>query len=377
MPIAFHLPSALRSSLPYSLTSARSGTSRLALLSLCAAAGAAVAAPGTGNPNGGCTVPVAGRAVSITNPTHVIGNGTKASCTSEAVVRAVAAGGVITFNCGPDPVTIVMKQTAKVFNDRPNVTIDGGGKVTLSGDGVRRILYQNTCDEAQHWTTPYCGTQELPKLTVQNITFTRGDSEGQTYGQPEVLGGGAIYVRGGQFKVVNSRFFRNTCDATGPDVGGAAVRVFGNSPVAPVYITNSTFGGGENYANRCSNGGAISGLHASFTITNTLITYNDAIGYGANPAEPGTPGGGSGGAIYQDGNTIDLTMCGNKIAHNHANEGGGASFFVSNNLTGTMSITDSSLIDNPSDKFETRGLPGIFVLARPGQPVITNSILRD
>lgn len=358
------------------LPSSRSSVSRAALWPLLAAAGAAVAAPGTGNPDGQCTVPVAGRAANVTNPTHVIGTGTPASCTSEAVVKAVAAGGIITFNCGPDPVTITMKATAKVFNDRPNVTIDGGGKVTLSGGGVRRILYQNTCDPAQKWTTDHCHTQELPKLTVQNLTFTRGNSAGQTYGLGEVLGGGAIYVRGGQFKVVNSRFFKNSCEATGPDVGGAAVRVFGNSPVAPVYITNSTFGGGRLYANNCSNGGALSGLHASFTITNSLITYNNAIGYGANPPAQGTPGGGSGGAIYQDGNTIDLTMCGNKIAHNHAKEGGGASFFVSNDLTGTMSITDSTLIGNPSDKFETRGLPGIFILARPGQPVITNSILK-
>lgn len=348
-----------------------------AALPLALAAAAAVAAPGFGNPNGQCAVPPAARAANVANPTHVIGTGTKASCTSEAVVKAVAAGGVITFNCGPDPVTITMKQTAKVFNDRPDVTLDGGGKVTLSGGGVRRILYQNTCDKAQHWTSPYCGTQESPKLTVQNITFTRGNSAGQTYGQPEVLGGGAIFVRGGQFKLVNTRFFKNTCEDTGPDLGGAAVRVFGNSPVAPVYITNSTFGGGTTYANRCSNGGAISGLHASFSIFNSLISYNQAVGYGANPPEPGTPGGGSGGAIYQDGNTIDLTMCGTKITHNHANEGGGASFFVSNDLTGTMAITDSQLIDNPSDKFETPGLPGIFVLARPGQPVITNSVIRD
>jgi hypothetical protein len=29
---------------------------------------------------------------------------------------------------------------------RPNIVIDGGGKITLSGAGTRRILYMNTCD---------------------------------------------------------------------------------------------------------------------------------------------------------------------------------------------------------------------------------------
>jgi hypothetical protein len=43
---------------------------------------------------------------------HVVGHGTPGSCTSQAVVRAVAAGGVIAFSCGPRPVTIVMTATA-------------------------------------------------------------------------------------------------------------------------------------------------------------------------------------------------------------------------------------------------------------------------
>ena len=349
------------------------GPSRWALVFFTLASTAALATPGTGNPDGNCAVPVAAQAESVASPNHVIGNGTPTSCTSAAVVAAVAAGGKIVFNCGPNPVTITMKATAKVFNDKPDVVLDGGGLVTLSGAGVRRILYQNTCDEKQHWTSPNCDTQDNPHLTVQNITLTKGNSTAQSYGLSEVYGGGAIFVRGGRLKVVNTRFFKNTCESTGPDLGGAGVRVFVSSPQAPVYITHSTFGGGTTYANSCSNGGAISGLGTSFSIYNSLITYNQAVGYGANPARQGTPGGGSGGGIYQDGDTYDLTMCGNRIAHNHAKEGGGASFFVSNTLTGTMSITDSALFDNPNDRFYTDGLPGIFILAKPGQPVIKNS----
>jgi hypothetical protein len=53
--------------------------------------------PKYGNPNGHAYVPAAGRAVSIARPNHVIGHGTPASCTSAAVVRAVAMGGIITF----------------------------------------------------------------------------------------------------------------------------------------------------------------------------------------------------------------------------------------------------------------------------------------
>ena len=94
-------------------------------------------------------VPKAARAVDTSHPDHVIGNGTPASCTSKKVVRAVAKGGVITFACGPDPVVITMRRPAKVVNTSRRVVIDGGGLVTLSGGGKRRILYQNTCDQGQ------------------------------------------------------------------------------------------------------------------------------------------------------------------------------------------------------------------------------------
>src|SRR5690348_4019535 len=47
-----------------------------------------------GNPNGRATVPAEARAVDTSKPTRVVGNGTAASCTSEAVVSAVGAGGI-------------------------------------------------------------------------------------------------------------------------------------------------------------------------------------------------------------------------------------------------------------------------------------------
>ena len=89
--------------------------------------------PTPGNPAGTAAIPAGAGAVDTSAPDHVVGNGTPASCTSQAVVGAVAKGGVITFDCGPSPVTIKMSATAKVFNNRPNVVIDGGGLVTLDG----------------------------------------------------------------------------------------------------------------------------------------------------------------------------------------------------------------------------------------------------
>ena len=329
--------------------------------------------PSAGNPNGHAAIPSAAEPVDTSHPTRTIGDGTPASCTSAAVVAAVAAGGVITFDCGPAPVVITMQSTAKVVNAHgPEVVLDGGGKVTLNGDDARRILYMNTCDPAQGWTSSHCQDQSTPELTVQNLTFEDGNSTGLTaYGG----GGGAIFANGGRLKVVNSRFVGNECDQTGPDLGGAAIRALEQYDNLPVYIVDSTFGGAPGDGGRCSNGGALSSIGVSWVVLNSVMTYNSAIGNGANPARSGTPGGGSGGAIYTDGDTYTVTVEGSIIEHNDANEGGGALFFVSDDKTGTLSIDDSTLSDNPSEGFETAGYPGIFFLGS-GHPVVDGSTLR-
>jgi hypothetical protein len=362
---------------------------------------------------------------------QVVGTGTPASCTSAAVVAAVKAGGTVTFSCGPSPVTIPMAQTAKVVNTSTSVVIDGGGLVTLSGGGANRILYMDTCDPAQVWTTSHCSQQATPQLTVKDLTFENGDSVGDG-----ATGGGAIYAYGGSLTVENSTFVdnqcapatgagvgggaidavwqydatpaqiidstfqgnvcdnpaagggggavfesqgnglsvkgssftNNSCVATGPDVGGGAIRVFvGQS--APVAVTNSTFTN-----NSCSNGGALSSLDASWNVQGSSFVDNRAIGIGANPAAPGTPGGGSGGAIYNDGDLMHLAVSDSLFEGNTANEGGGAAFFVSDNRTGSMSLASSVLCANVNSGFQTPGLPGVYSLGATA-PSITQSTL--
>lgn len=327
-----------------------------------------------GNPNGHAAIPADAQPADTSHADHVVGTGTPASCTSAALVAAVAAGGVITFSCGPDPVVITLAATAKVRNTSTRVVLDGGGKVTLSGGGARRILYLNTCDQAQVWTTSHCQNQQYPQLTVQNLTFENGNSIGQSSSPMDAGGGGAIFDRGGRLKIVNSRFVSNRCDSTGPDRGGAAVRAFEQWQNLPVYVVGSTFGGAPGLGGVCSNGGALSSIGVSWTVLNCVMTYNSAIGHGANPARGGTPGGGSGGAIYNDGNTYTLTIEGSIIEHNTANEGGGAVFYVSNDRSGTMAIRDSTLTGNLSKGFSTAGYPGIFFLGS-GKPAVSGSTL--
>jgi predicted outer membrane repeat protein len=308
--------------------------------------------PPAGNPGGDAYVPPAARVVNTSHPDHVIGHGTLASCTAAAVVKAVAEGGIITFSCGPRPVTITMNATAKVVNTSHEIVLDGGGKVTLNGAGSTRILYMNTCDPKQKITTDDCWEQQWPRLVVQNIRFENAYSAVRQTSTSN-YGGGAIFDQGGQLKVVSSTFTGNRCYSEGPDLGGGAIRAYGMYMATPIYVTDDTFIG-----NSCANGAALSGLYANFYVINSVMTGNKAVGWGANPASSGTPGGGSGGAIYTDGDRYNLTIDGTVISGNSAREGGGAIFFVVDAGGGTLRIEYSTLRRNPSGEFQNA--PGIF-----------------
>jgi hypothetical protein len=224
----------------------------------------------------------------------------------------------------------------------------------------------DTCDPKQVWTTSHCQDQASPTLVVQNLTFVHGNSTGEDF---DGGGGGAIFDRGGQLRIIDSTFTDSRCERYGPDIGGGAVRALSQYDNLPVYVVGSSF-----TDNVCSNGGALSSIGVSWTVLNTRFTSNRAIGYGANPAKSGTPGGGSGGAIYNDGDQMTLSIGGCAFTGNDAREGGGAVFFVSDNRTGTMEIRHSTLDGNLNAGFQSPGLPGVFFIGAR-RPTITDSRL--
>jgi hypothetical protein len=145
------------------------------------------------------------------------------------------------------------------------------------------------------------------------------------------------------------------------------VRALSQHHGRPVYVIRSTFRDGV-----CSNGAGLSSIGVSWSIFNSVFTGNRAVGRGANPTRPGTPGGGSGGALYADGNDFRVLVAGTRMTGNHAREGGGAIFFVSNDRSGTLEIRSSDLRANPSDGFQTD--PGIFFLGRDQK--VVGSVVR-
>jgi hypothetical protein len=322
--------------------------------------------PEAGNPGSSYPAPAGSGVEDVSHPDHVIGTGTPQSCTAKAFIEAVAQGGVITFDSGGKRVVIVLDSPARVYNNKPDVVIDGGGLVALSGGGKTRILYMNTCDKQQVWTTEHCDDQEHPRLCVQNLVFADGDSSGEG----KYDGGGAIFASGGRFKAVNCRFFNNACARTGQDLGGGAIRAFQQYGGQPVYIVNCVFGGADGYGNFGSNGGAVSSIGVSWTIVNSLFSHNYDTGRGGNPGN-----GGCGGAIYNDGNAMTLSVLGCRIEDNTTTTFGSAIFFVSNDHSGNIVIADSTIRRNSGGSWYP-AYPGIS-MHEDTRVSVTNSLIEN
>jgi hypothetical protein len=249
-----------------------------------------------------CSLPAP--AVNTSNPKTVVGSGTAASCTEAALDAAVAAGGIVTFQCGIAPATITVTSEIQVTQD---TTIDGGSLVTLSGGMKTRIMHIMSA-----WNVA------TPLLTVQNLTFTDGYTTDVLNTTSTKEGGAAIFEDGGSLTVINCTFTNNQCATTGEDVSGGAINGQG---VGTLIVEGSTFTG-----NVGSNGGAIGTQDENVTVVNSTFVGNSATGTGGNPGN-----GGDGGAMSYDGAMVSWTMCGDTFSKNKGSASGGAIFRVAYN----------------------------------------------
>jgi predicted outer membrane repeat protein len=267
-------------------------------------------------PSATCTLPISPPDTS--NATTVVGTG-DGTCTASALSAAVAAGGVIRFDCGT--ATIPITQTLTLRTDVAT-TIDGGGKITLDGGGTTQIMNFNHGDYRKNTTL----------LTLMNITLAHGRIHGTmpyAPAQPPCSQGyydgygGALFVRDGEVAIFNTVFDANQAEELGPDVGGGAVSLQG---VLKATIVGSTFVNGSG-----SNGGGIESLNSDFDVYNSVFDSNIATGNGANSDDStkcsvvATNGqhqvgsGGNAGAVAIDGGSDGThTFCGVTFKNNMA-----------------------------------------------------------
>ncbi len=220
----------------------------------------------------------------------VVGDGTPASCTDAALAAALAGGGAVTFDCGPDPVTIFV--THNVIAGGQVTAVDGGGLVTLDAGG-----------KVQHFLVLGGGELALRALTLQAGSFSTG---GAAYVAKNAIlrldtveirdcvadgggnDGGAVQNRG-TLTADNVQFVRNHAD----DSGGAIYNQGGSVTIhSSSFMSNTAADGGALYntsggmdvadsllqANRAGNyGGALLAGGGAVTVTNVTITQNQAV----------------------------------------------------------------------------------------------------
>lgn len=285
-------------------------------------------------PSGVCDVPA--KLVDTSKPTTVV-----TDCSSDAQLRAAAAtGGIVTFSCGT--ATISVASEIPVAKD---TTIDGGGKITLSGGGKSRVLHITSA-----WNV------STPLLTVQNLAFQDGYT---------TAGGGAIFEDGGSLTVIDSTFTNNKAAVVGQDVAGGAINGLG---IGTLIIVGSTF-----TSNSASNGGAVGTQDENVTVVNSTFASNSATGNGGNPGN-----GGDGGGLSYDGAHISLAFCGDTFTGNKANAAGGAVFRVGyNDQGGNPSVVtiDRSTFDGNSVDAQNGNAAGLYL--ENVQLAITNTTISN
>ena len=273
-----------------------------------------------------------------------VGTGTPASCGEAALRSAVENFTSIDFDCGPDPHTIVIN--SQIEPGAKNLTIDGGGLITLQGGGGNRLFYEHNNgfrSSTALWTFQNIrmigGYAPRPNYQAQDSQYP-DCAYGYTSGH-----GGAIYSRNVQIDVINAEFDDNEAATIGPDVGGGSIYVTAaiRARLHNVKISNS----------RGSNGGGAGFLQTTLLTSNVLFENNKATGRGGNNYKPElcpltfnhdnqVGAGGNGGGLYEDGRFDgDSEHCGLHSMNNGANQLGGG-YYRAANAVMRNTITGSS-----------------------------------
>lgn len=253
----------------------------------------------------------------------VVGTGTPGSCTETALRDAVTAvnngGGTITFNCGGAPHTIYLTQQLRFTAQGASYTIDGGGLISLDGQGATRLIYTLSGRKLN--------------LTIRNIELNNGYATGEPDSERARNQGGAIYSGyENTLTVQNVSFVGNRAQAQYHQYHGGGAIAIDTTSIAT--ISDSYF-----YDNSAPNGGAINNLLSRLTITRSVFLENHAT--------RNDPGGG--GAIYNDAGK--LTIKDSHILDNVSANLGGGIFSWAHDVNGSYSgatVIKNTVIDGNS-----------------------------
>ena len=254
---------------------------------------------------------------------EVVGDGTAASCSEQALHDAVAAvndtddGGSITFDCGGTH-TIELSHSVYVTN---TMVLDGGGEITLSGGGAVRVI------ELDHYVDFV-----LQRITIRD-GFVPAGSENES-------GAGLLHPWYGTLQVIDVVFEDNHSASEDHDVGGGAIYAGG---LTEAVVSGSTFIG-----NSGSTGGGVLSRSTNLRVVDCVFAHNSATTYGDGQY-------GNGGGLYIDRMWLDdptnFALCGSLFEHNHAKVHGSALFCYDLEGSGARidrcTFQDNDMADSP------------------------------
>ncbi len=282
----------------------------------------------------------------------VVGTGTPASCNTVSYDAALALvandnqGGVLTFNCGANPHTIVVNSERSLQNF---IVIDGGGRITLDAQDLTRFFVINQD-----------GPEGQTQVSLQNITLNRGASGAEPFG-------GAILVNANTRLDLNNVTISNSLAS----VSGGAVATFAN---VTLNIENSRFLG-----NLAANGGAIA-TRATITINDSTFTNNNASGGEGGAIQSyderlliarstfTSNGARLGGAIFKGGASLEFSE--SLFNGNTSSEDGGAVYLRQDATSG---ISRSSELRNNAAGRDGGAVYARGIFAAQGSSFIGNS----
>lgn len=314
------------------------------------------------------TLPILPFLPHVVHAAGAVGTGTPTSCTSEALASAVKSGGQVSFNCGADPVTITIPATIKI--GRVDVTIDGGGEVTLQGGTTRMFEYAT-------YTGSTAAIFTLQNLTLSNSCVSGTPSPGGI--GPDDPNGPVVYSYDASasqdqppiLNLVNVQVSNNGAVMTKFEDAHGGGAIFMRDGY--VNVKDSTFTG-----NTCTNctGGAIHIMGGALTVKNSTFTDNTSTGEGVY----------GGGAIFvdsgwEDNFSGDISIT-DSVFRNNRSPGGGALHYIPYRSTNSLDIDNSSFIGNSSEGGNTGQGGAIFTYNSGkdnGDPVITirNSLFAE
>jgi len=316
-----------------------------------------------------------------------VGSGSPASCTEAAFDTALTGGGLVTFNCGPNPHTIGLSAYKQISED---TEIDGGGLITLSGNSntnhfqvfsatnltLRNMSLRNgkgdfgsiqnfgelvlidSTVSSNHANLRAGGIENYGTTTLTRSTVSENSSTGS---------GGGILNEGGEVYLYESQVLTNTATTSGAGIynqtnmtivdsiinGNQAEGIDGAGifNTGTITITRTTLA--ENFG---YNGGGI--YNSGSLQMEEVIFERNAVNFG---------GIGSGAGLYNDS-----IASGNRVmfVNNYAFSYGGG---VYNTFNGSLELINSTLSHN--DATSGGGLVTSGVLTMTHTTVYSNTAI--